>query len=264
MQLEGFLSRFPLQELLELSVASLINGAIEVQTPSGLHRLFFREGELVHAASPEATGLDAVWPLFELNDAPFRFVAGAAARERTISEPTLQVIEQALVLAQQWAKVRPYIASIAIIPELVSPVNGDQVRIFEEDWPILSSVDGTRSIAEVARRASRDPLEVCIGLLRLKERGLVSLTEQRVVTEVRPSRPEAAEVSPPKPVKTAVPKSFFAKLLTGVPEEVLAPPVPVMMPKIEGTVPAAAVTPVSPPVAAPPTEYDDILLLLRS
>jgi hypothetical protein len=264
MQLEGFLSRFPLQELLELSVASLINGAIEVQTPSGLHRLFFREGELMHAASPEANGLDAVWPLFELNDAPFRFVAGASTRERTIGEPTLQVIEQAQALAQQWAKVRPYIASLAIVPELVSPVNGDQVRIFEEDWPILSSVDGLRSIAEVARRASRDPLEVSIGLLRLKERGLVSLSERRAATEPRLSRQEAVESPAPLPAKPTPPKSFFAKLLTGVPDEVLAPSVALIMPTIESTPSAASATPPPPQATTASTEYDDILLLLRS
>ncbi len=264
MQLEGYLSRFPLQELLELSVASLIDGAIEVQTPSGLHRLFFREGELTHATSPEASGLDAVWPLFELNDAPFRFVAGATTRERSIGEPTLQIIEQAILLAQQWATVRPYISSLAVVPGLVSPVNGDQVRIFEEDWPILSSVDGVRSIADVARRASRDPLEVCIGLLRLKERGLVSLSERQAAHEPLPSLPPVAESSMPRPTKAAPQKSFFAKLLTGVPEDVLAPLPPTITP-IDGVpTPAAVMSPASTLVTTPATEYDDILLLLRS
>gem|GEM_PF-3799741 len=285
MQLEGSLSRFALRELLELSVASLVNGALEVQAPRGVHQLFFVEGECVHATSPDANGFDALWPLFELKDGTFRFVAGKTSRERSIALPTLELIEQAEALAHQWAKVRPYIADLDIVPQLTTPAEGEQVRIYEEDWPVLSCVDGTRTIAAIAQQALLDPLQVCIGLLRLKERGLLRLDQRRPAIEqarVEHSGPANTTHQPSlltAPKKVHKPSSFFAKLLVSVPQEVLAMPVPTT-----NSVPTAtsvAATPAAPATPTPnsvtataytpakplpdkPTEYDDILSLIRS
>lgn len=256
MQLEGLLSSFPLRELLELSAASLVNGAIEVQAPSGVHRLFFLQGTLVHATASDAGGFDAFWPLFELEDASFHFLVGATTRERTINEPILPLIAKAEALAQKWARVRPFVPCLDIVPELVSPAKDDRVRIFEEDWPILSMVDGIRTITDVARSAQLDRIEVCVGLLRLKERGLVSLAQQRMVNmAAQISRPSVMRETPPprQPMsEPAVRAGFFAKLLTDMPADLLEAP---------ATRTAAAPETTAPP--PPPTDYDDILSLLR-
>jgi hypothetical protein len=259
MQLEGFLSRFALRELLELSIISLVTGAVEVEAPAGTCRIFFVEGRCVHASAPDAQGFDALWPLFELKDAPFRFVAGCTTTERTIHESTATVIDQAEALARQWSKIRPHIPHLDIVPELVTPANGEQVRIYEEDWPILSGVDGTRTIAEVAKHAVLDPLEVCTGLMRLKERGLLKLSRRRPAAEPLKLDPRHL----PAASAPAQPQSFFAKLLVSVPQDALLPVEP-LAPGV-----ASAETPISAPVpeAAPDpeqAEYDDILRLLRA
>lgn len=262
MQLDGFLSRFALRELLELSVASLVNGALEVHAPNGTHRLFFVEGRCVHAASPSATGFDALWPLFELIDAPFRFVAGLSTSERTLHEPTAQLIDQAEGLAMQWASIRPAIPHLEIVPQLTMPANGEQVRIYEEDWPVLSWVDGARTIAEIAGAAILDPIEVCSGLLRLKDRGLVSLSQRQPPVALAanapaaPAAPRHAALSGP----AAKPKSFFARLLTDAPVDVLNS---MPLPAEPSSAPAEQEQPVASEVAGP-TEYDDILRLLRT
>lgn len=255
MQLDGYLSAFPLRELLELATASLVNGAIEVQAPAGVYRLFFVQGTLVHASAPDAYGVEAFWPLFELKDASFRFIAGATTGERTIGEPIRGLITQAEALARQWSRIRPFIPRLDIVPALVLQAKDDHVRIFEEDWPILSAVDGARTIAEVARAAQLDALDVCVGLLRLKERGLVSLSQQRVVnvTTDRSMSNAAPDAAPPQPSsKPAARAGFFAKLLTEVPADLVKP---------SASLGASMVETALPP---PPGEYDDILSLLRS
>lgn len=267
MQLEGILSRFALRELLELSVASLITGAIEVQAPSGVYRIFINHGTCVHATSPDASGFDAIWPLFELSDAPFRFVAGLLAAERTIAEPALQVIDKAEALARQWSTIRPHIPNLGMVPSLVMPANGEQVRIFEEDWPVLSCVDGTRTIAEVAQRAVLEPIQVCTALLRLRDRGLVELDRHREIGRVEPCPDPAPLPAPVAPresyaaaesARTARP-SFFTRLLTAVPETALDQAPTAAQPPV-----AAIHLPASAGVAEQPVEYDDILRLLRS
>lgn len=274
MQLEGFLSRFALRELLELSIISLVTGAIEVEAPAGTHRIFFVEGRCVHASAPDAQGFDALWPLFELNDAPFRFVAGHTTAERTITEPTPSIIDQAQALARQWSTIRPHIPHLDIIPELVTPANGEQVRIYEEDWPILSGVDGSRTIEEVANHAVLDPLEVCTGLMRLKERGLLKLSRRRVASEAVKSEPTLLPPAPRalsrlKPASAPPAKqqsSFFANLLVSVPQDALLP-VETPTPGAAPVAPAApaAVEPIAEAAPDPEqAEYDDILRLLRA
>lgn len=273
MQLDGSLSRFALRELLELSVASLVSGAIEVHAPAGVHRIFFVEGHCVHATSPTTTGFDALWPLFELSDAPFRFVAGLTARERTLHEATPQLIDQAQALALQWSTIRPYIPHLEIVPQLTTPASGEQVRIYEEDWPVLSWVDGTRTIAEIARAAILDPIEVCIGLLRLKDRGLVDLCQQALVVRQAAERsaamPQAKPRQPQLAAMSAKPKSFFARLLVDAPEDVFAPvpPPAEQVPDATQAVSAdaqAAPAQVAPTQADGPSDYDEILRLLRT
>lgn len=261
MQLEGFLSRFPLRELLELSVASLVNGALEVYAPAGVHRLYMAQGECVHATAPGATGFEAIWPLFELNDAPFKFVSGLAASERTITEPTLQLIEQAATLAQRWATIRSYIPSLEIVPQLVARTGAEHVRIFEEDWPTLSCVDGARTVREIAEIAIADTFGVCKSLIRLKGQGLVTLSEQRPVLQPAP----ISTIKPRLHAKSAAapeqPASFFAKLLTTLPEEALATALPPAEPA-PNAAPGSATQPTELP--SNPVEYDDILSLLRA
>lgn len=270
MQLEGFLSRFALRELLELSIISLVTGAIEVEAPAGTHRIFFVEGRCVHASAPDAQGFDALWPLFELKDAPFRFVAGHTTAARTINEPTPSIIDQAQALARQWSTIRPHIPHLDIIPELVTPANGEQVRIYEEDWPILSGVDGSRTIEEVANHAVLDPLEVCTGLMRLKERGLLKLSRRRVASEpvkseptLLPPAPRALSRLKPASAPAKQQSSFFANLLVSVPQDALLP-VEMTAPVVDPAAPAAP----EPIAAAAPdpeqAEYDDILRLLRA
>lgn len=259
MQLDGLLSRVALRDLLELSVASLVSGAIEVHAPAGVHRIFFVQGACVHATSPSASGFDALWPLFELSDAAFRFVAGATTVERTITDPADEIIGRAEALARQWSALRPHIPHLDLVPQFATPANSEQVQIFEEDWPILSWVDGTRTITQIVHAAMLDPLEVCGGLLRLKERGLVAWAERRVVLGA-PDAPPAV-VQQPK-LAAMQPKqqtSFFAKLLHNAPTDLLESPVAT---DTQAHVEAAhqAATADQPGT----TEYDDILRLLRT
>ncbi len=225
MQLEGSLSRFPLRELLDLCVASLVNGAIEIDTPGGTARLFFVEGRCVHAESPEATGFEAIWPLFELPDAPFRFAAGLQTTQRSVVEPVADIVARAEALVARWARLRPAISDLKLAPALAVPPEAEQIRIYEEDWPVLSCVDGVRTIEQIAQRAVLDPLEVCEALLRLRERGLVSLERpplsHRPTTCAEPPTPppvtHAALESSPAPARMTHNDAFFARLLAELP-----------------------------------------------
>lgn len=260
MQLEGNLARVPLRELLELCAASLVTGMLEVDTPAGRTHLFFVEGACVHASAPGATGFEAIWPLFELSEADFRFVAGVQVPERSVVEPLAEVITRAAELAQRWARLRPHIPHLDLVPTFAVPAGGEQVRIYEEDWPVLSCVDGTRTIAEIARRAVLDPCEVCEALLRLRARGLIHFTERRAPAlssaeeMVEQAAATCSEDAPPRLRERDARAGFFARLLAE-------------LPVVSRAEPPTAPTPQPPASPAAPAEQlspDDILRLLRT
>jgi hypothetical protein len=229
MQLDGLLSRVPLRELLDLCVASLVNGALEIDAPGGVARIFFVEGRCVHAVAPGAAGFDAIWPLFELPDARFRFVAGLTADRRSVVEPTRDLIARAASFAERWARIRPQIPRLDLVPALVVPAASDHIRIEEDDWPALSGVDGVRTIEAIARRAMLDPCEVCEALLRLRDRGLVRFHESPPAAEsaIEPhesrtvaagtARESRATAGPERSAAGSPGGAFFSRLLATLP-----------------------------------------------
>lgn len=251
MQLNGLLSCFSLRELLELSADSLITGALEIDAPQGRHRIYVVHGNCVHAAAPDAQGFDALWPLFALDDAPFRFVVGATSSITTLNEPLALLLAQAETLARQWRTQQQHIPSLDMFPRLAMPSGTEQVRIMEEDWRVLSRVDGSRTIVEISQDLAVMPLEVCQSLIRLLERGLVEISERPVepLPRVAVHQPPTAARQPLE-ASVAAPTPFFARLLS---------------------TPHASATLVAPIVEAPaadqpplPTPEDEILAILRS
>jgi hypothetical protein len=220
MQLECSLSTFPLRELLELCIRSMITGAVDVDAPDGSYRVFVRGGRIYHAESPSETGLDALWPLFDLTDGRFRFRAGLSSRERTIDERPASLLTRAQRLAAEWRTIRPAIASLDVVPQLVVPENIETVRIDEEYWTVLCLADGMRTIREIAAEAGVEHVDVCRVLIRLHKRGLVSLDRQRpreprLSTRLKQPLFQAAG-------DEANSSTFFARLLAALPPDQVA------------------------------------------
>lgn len=215
MQLQGDLSNFPLWELLELCIDTMISGAIEVTLPRGVYSLYLEEGKLYHAHAPSTTGFAALWPLFEVDAAPYLFVLGGRIGARTITDDTRAVMKRALELALRWRRMQPYIMGPSDVPHFIAPSTTDHVQINEEDWPVLGCIDDQHTIADIARLTVIDELTVCKSLLRLRRRGLVLL-------DTTPPAPKPVDVplpAPnPPPTETYAPvTSFFAKTLAALP-----------------------------------------------
>ena len=218
MQLQCNFSTFPLRDLLDLCVRSVITGAVEVDAPAGVHRVFVRAGRIYHAEGPRETGFEALWPLFELSDAPFHFRAGLSSHERTMDERAPSLLARAQRTAGEWKAFRPVIASLDVVPQLIVPDDIATVKIDEEHWSILSLADGLRTIREIAVEAGIEHVDACRTLLRLHKRQLVRLDQQRRwdarLTAAQPRQPLFYAAH-----QEAGNASFFARLMAAIPPE---------------------------------------------
>jgi hypothetical protein len=188
MELEGSLTLFPLSELITMIAGSSVTGVLEVGVRQE-GRLFSRDGRPYHAVYADLVGVDAVSRLFELKDAPFRFTAGIACDEKTIHFDAWDLVAIAERQAQLVAYVREHIPSMEWVPVLRDAGNGAQIQIHESIWPLLTAIDGQRSVAAITELLGQVQIEVAAAIAGLIEQNLV---------EIEPPRTRIPLQTPPK------------------------------------------------------------------
>ena len=179
MQLDGNLDKFPLRELIEMVTYSSVTGVLEVRTGDEIGQIFFTDGRPYHAVAGERAGLDAVAAMFEERDAPFRFVADQEIAETTIWHDTWELIERGEEQAQLWLGLRKRIASIECVPVLCGAPAASQVHISETAWPVLSAINGQRTVGEVAGYLNIVLVDAYQSLIVLADQGLVTIQPPR-------------------------------------------------------------------------------------
>lgn len=199
MQLESTLDQFPLDELIELAVSTVVTGVIEIGHGGTAGQIFCRDGRLYHVVTRNHTGFEALCQLFEERSTPFRFVSGITSDTVTLWHDPYVLVSQAKEQAQRWQQVRQHIQDLNWVPALRDHGARANVQISESTWPILAVVDGRRSIAEIAMALGQVPLEVCVGLCELQQQGVITFA----------NRPSAGP--PARPLQTAG-ETFFKRV----------------------------------------------------
>ncbi|NOK58930.1 MAG: DUF4388 domain-containing protein [Chloroflexi bacterium AL-W] len=194
MQLEGMLDQFSLAELMAMIISSSVTGVLTIGPDGSIGLIYFRDGHPYHAITSNLTGFDAVTHLFEEKRASFCFTAGAVSPEETIRMDPWDLVTSAEQYAQMWSQMRPTIPDLDWVPVLLESQLQAQIKIREVIWPILATIDGQRSIAEIADTVGQIRIEVAMAMHELLSQGLVHLhppTNQsahpKLVQPVRPS-----------------------------------------------------------------------------
>lgn len=193
MELEGQLHIFPLRELIEMIRLSSVRGLLEIQAEDLHARLYFYDGQPVHATVGVLEGLAAVGRMFEFSEGNFWFDRHAVCEQVTLWLDADDLIARGQQLARQWLPLRQDITSLDLVPTLVDGNTNAQVQISEQFWPVLAAVDGQSSIQAIADQLRLDPYDVCITLVMLKQRGLITLVPLQVRTAQPLANPPLAE-----------------------------------------------------------------------
>lgn len=99
MELWGNLKDFSLPDVIQLVGFGRKTGVLSVESPQASSRLFFHDGNIIHAELGNTEGEEAVYRLFRLLDGEFRFRAEVRPQRQTIfMDPTNLVMEAARLL----------------------------------------------------------------------------------------------------------------------------------------------------------------------
>lgn len=250
MKLEGSLTVFPLRELIEMVMYSSVTGVLEVHTSSGPGRLFFDDGRPYHAAWSTQSGIEAVHQLFLDPEASFLFVADVIADDETLWVDPIELLDGCEVHAQRILSTRHAIPGTHWIPATVQS-RSSQVSIAEDEWRLLSLIDGQRSVDDIAAELFCDLAEVCESLQHMVERSLVQMLPPNQLADTPQPlvRAIAESALAPSTLPVAAPRRrLLDRLLDSLPE----------MLQEQNSLPIAET-----PILRPRPEDDPIVRLLR-
>jgi hypothetical protein len=103
---------------------------------------------------------------------------GVRPAEKGLSVELATAVSAAQQRLEEWREVETVIPSLDSVPRLSEGMEAEEITLSQEQWRLLVSVDGRRTVGGIARRLGRKPVAVC--------KVLKPLVEQRAVVFERP------------------------------------------------------------------------------
>lgn len=207
MAFQGSLAELHLPDIIQLISVSGKTGVFHLADGPLKGQIYLHEGQIVHAQLEESSGEEAVYALAIWSRGDFRFEAGVATQERTISKSNTNLLMEAARRLDEWRVLSKKIPSTDNVPEFaVQESREGQINLNTSEWMILSKIDGRRSIKSMAAAAGLSVFDVskilygliATGLIRLREPGSGAAPEPQAKRGARPAagNPGAATPTP--------------------------------------------------------------------
>jgi tetratricopeptide (TPR) repeat protein len=124
---------------------------------------------------------EAVFTLIQWKDGYFRFEESPAVQNGTVGVrvPTESLLMEAARRVDEWSTLENKIAGMGVIPALVpdSP-DGPTLDLHPSEWEVLSEIDGTRTLKEIAVSLGRAEFEVAKIVYGLVTTGIVEIVDE--------------------------------------------------------------------------------------
>jgi len=177
MALQGNLEDFELTDVFQLIQLGQKDGGLRINSDDDAGVVYFKDGMVVHAQTNSLKGQTAIDAILSWGKGRFVFNPNEEAREHTVDLPIQQVILEAARRIDELTKIQKLIPSFNTIVKIVEvPRAGvEKINLRPEEWKVLSFVDGSRTIKEIAITAILSEFETARILYGLISSGLVKI-----------------------------------------------------------------------------------------
>jgi hypothetical protein len=145
MSLDGNLEDFPLTDVFQLILMGERSGMLEVESDHRHAVIYFEKGQAVHAQLDNLSGEKAVYEVFDWKAGNFAFRTDVATPDRTIILECHNLVLEAVRRLDEW------------------------------DKKIVSQVDGSSSVKEVAEKSGISVFETALIVCKLIRSGLLEV-----------------------------------------------------------------------------------------
>lgn len=191
MALQGNLEDFELTDVFQLIQLGQKDGGLRIQSEDDVGIVYFKGGIVIHAKTNSIQGEAAIDTILSWKKGRFVFNPNEETLERTVELPIQQVILEAARRIDEMNKIQKLIPNFEVVVNIIEvPEAGvEKIHLKPEEWKILSFVDGTRSIKEIASKVNVSEFETARVLYGLISSGLVKITKKSQPVKKPPAAP---------------------------------------------------------------------------
>ncbi len=176
MALQGSLAELSLPDVIQLVSVSGKTGAFHIDRSGELGRIYLRDGQIVDASVGNLRGEHAVYEMAIWSSGEFAFEPGETTDQVTVHRSNANLMMEAARRLDEWRVLSRKIPSLDLIPYFPERDRGqDQVTLSPHEWILVTRVDGSRSIEEIAALLQWSAFDVSKLLFGMITSGLVAL-----------------------------------------------------------------------------------------
>ncbi len=189
MTLKGNLKDFELGDLLQLLHMSLKNGALKISSIAGEGIIYIENGIIRHAELGNEEGEIAMTKIMQLKEGTFEFLKDVKSSKNTINLPIPNLLLEIARKIDEWKVIERVVPSMDAVFEIEPNPDTDveEIELKQNEWKILSRIDGKKSVKEIAQDLKIEPFETAkifyglatSGLIRLKQKSFEEKKEKK-------------------------------------------------------------------------------------
>lgn len=188
--LRGTLEGISLTDVTQLLNINRKSGRLQVDGSQGHGTLWFSEGELVHAESPQARGEAAAFEILAWTSGHFEFRRGQALASTTICRPLTALLMDAARLQDSRRRLAALLPDLDAIPWARRPASDRMgaLNLSRDDLRILPFFDGYRTFREIMTATGQHDVAVRQVAALLLEAGELELLHPTAQVEAHAAR----------------------------------------------------------------------------
>jgi len=173
MPTKGNLKDFKLEEVLQMITAGKKSGKLEINAERRRYRIYFKNGEIVHASAPYSTGEDAIKDVFLEESGAFEFIQNIILPPKTIKKDNMSIIFQGISVREECSKIRDVFNGKA---KIFISSDAENVSLNEIEWKLVRSIMEGKSINEILEKEGLSYYKACKILSNILKKGLLKIT----------------------------------------------------------------------------------------
>lgn len=177
--LTGNLEQLPLIDILRMLSSSERTGRLDLEQIGNSGEIYLDQGSLVHAATANQIGEQAVYTMMGWMDGEFSFAPDVDAPEESIELATEQILLEAARKMEEWKDIKEMIPSSDVVFKISPSGSPETVSLQPREWQVLAQVNGERSVEDLARILNKNEFEVAKILYSLTKAGLLEIGEEK-------------------------------------------------------------------------------------
>jgi len=194
--LQGSLEDFDITDILELINIGKKDGALEIESDDYRGIIYFENGVVVDVSAGDYKGDDAIHRILRWNKGKFFFDPHKRATEKTLNIPIQKLMIEAARQLDEWKKIEQVVPSVNVVLKLNEnpPTEDNEITFTDDDWKVLSIVDGKKTLKEIARELAISEFETGRIVYNLISAGFIILGEEK--EDKQDDKPAEAESEP--------------------------------------------------------------------